>query len=140
MGKKLKKTNNSHPSPRKKIRLLWLFTFAKKRYHFLGKRLKKTRNSPLPPPEENKVTLVIYFFEKTLPLFGKFFFSLAPPLSKCRRGPCYLVKIRIIGRANAPSLVWHPCNLPDFITIETVCAESNPVVVATTISFFASSF
>ena len=39
----------------------------------MGKKLKKTRNSPLPPPEK------------------KIFFSLAPPLSKCRRGPCLLV-------------------------------------------------
>ena len=52
MGKKLKKTSNSHPSPRKKIRLLWLFTFAKKRYHFLGKKVKK--NTQLPPPSRRK--------------------------------------------------------------------------------------
>jgi len=40
--KKLKKNNKQLPSlPLKKIRLLWLFTFAKKRYHFLGKKLLK---------------------------------------------------------------------------------------------------
>ena len=31
----------SYKEVTKKIRLLWLFTFAKKRYHFLGKKLKK---------------------------------------------------------------------------------------------------
>ena len=31
----------------------------------------KKQATPIPPPEKNKVTLVIYFCEKTLPLFGK---------------------------------------------------------------------
>ena len=37
---------------------------------FWGKSLKK-QATPIPPPEKNKVTLVIYFCEKTLPLYGK---------------------------------------------------------------------
>ena len=39
--KKLKKNKQLPSLPLKKIRLLWLFTFAKKRYHFLGKKLLK---------------------------------------------------------------------------------------------------
>ena len=52
--KKLKKNKQLPSLPLKKIRLLWLFTFAKKRYHFLGKKLKKnTQLSPPSPPKKN---------------------------------------------------------------------------------------
>ena len=84
-------------------RKTYLSSIINKTLPLFGEKAKKNKQLPSLPPKKNKVTLVIYFCEKTLPLFGKkvkkntqlpppsprkkFFFSLAPPLSKCRRGP-----------------------------------------------------
>ena len=86
-------------------RKTYLSSIINKTSPLFGEKAKKNKQLPSLPPKKNKVTLVIYFCEKTLPLFGKkalkkmlcnpsllpkiFFFSLAPPLSKCRRGPWY---------------------------------------------------
>ena len=87
-------------------RKTYLSSIINKTSPLFGEKAKKNKQLPSLPPKKNKVTLVIYFCEKTLPLFGKkvkkntqlpppsprkkFFFPLAPPLSKCRRGPWLL--------------------------------------------------